>query len=302
MPLPAPIVGGGHRRTLGVGASSSRWPSCLGVRSAEPAAGAVAAPLLVAFIPAIARGAFDSIGRRVTRPWVAPDRRPSRRAGAAAGRQPDLRGAALATPGPCAVLAAPRREAAPTIRRRRSSPAFRSTTRRANVRLAGAAALPGRREAAAAVHARLFGGVGSPGTSIAPASRRRGRWEAGAAARRRGRGAADGAGLPPGIAAFDYAPHSLVMPRAAVTVHQGGVGTTGQALRAGRPMLVMPFGQDQPDNARRSCAARRGAHDLPSCLQPARVARELSALLVDPSTPSAPPAVGAEVARRARHR
>lgn len=57
--------------------------------------------------------------------------------------------------------------------------------------------------------------------------------------------------LSRGIAAFDYAPHSLVMPRASVIIHQGGIGTTGQALRAGRPMLIVPFGQDQPDNARR---------------------------------------------------
>lgn len=61
--------------------------------------------------------------------------------------------------------------------------------------------------------------------------------------------------LPRGIAAFDYAPHSLVMPRGCVTVHQGGVGTTAQALRAGRPMIVVPFGQDQPDNARRCVKA-----------------------------------------------
>jgi rhamnosyltransferase subunit B len=57
--------------------------------------------------------------------------------------------------------------------------------------------------------------------------------------------------LPAGIAAFDYAPHSLVMPRARVVVHQAGIGTTGQALRSGRPMLIVPHGQDQPDNARR---------------------------------------------------
>ncbi len=57
--------------------------------------------------------------------------------------------------------------------------------------------------------------------------------------------------VPPGIGVFDYAPHALVMPRASVIVHQGGVGTTAQALRAGRPSLVVPFGQDQPDNARR---------------------------------------------------
>lgn len=57
--------------------------------------------------------------------------------------------------------------------------------------------------------------------------------------------------LPETIGVFEYAPHSVVMPRASVIVHQGGVGTTAQALRAGRPMLVIPFGQDQPDNARR---------------------------------------------------
>ena len=36
-------------------------------------------------------------------------------------------------------------------------------------------------------------------------------------------------GLPDTIAAFEYAPHSAVMPRGSAIVHQGGVGTTGQA-------------------------------------------------------------------------
>jgi rhamnosyltransferase subunit B len=57
--------------------------------------------------------------------------------------------------------------------------------------------------------------------------------------------------LPPGIAAFDYLPFSAVFPGAAAIVHQGGIGTTGQAMRAGRPMLVMPYSHDQPDNAAR---------------------------------------------------
>jgi UDP:flavonoid glycosyltransferase YjiC (YdhE family) len=48
-----------------------------------------------------------------------------------------------------------------------------------------------------------------------------------------------------------YAPYSKLFPRAALIVHQGGVGTTAQAMRAGRPMLVMPYSHDQPDNARR---------------------------------------------------
>jgi len=53
------------------------------------------------------------------------------------------------------------------------------------------------------------------------------------------------------IVAFDYAPYSLVFPRAACVVHQGGVGTTSQVLRAGVPHLIMPYSHDQPDNAAR---------------------------------------------------
>jgi UDP:flavonoid glycosyltransferase YjiC (YdhE family) len=51
--------------------------------------------------------------------------------------------------------------------------------------------------------------------------------------------------------AFNYAPFSELFPRALAIVHQGGVGTTAQAMRAGRPMLVMPYAHDQPDNAAR---------------------------------------------------
>jgi UDP:flavonoid glycosyltransferase YjiC (YdhE family) len=51
--------------------------------------------------------------------------------------------------------------------------------------------------------------------------------------------------------AADYAPYSRVFPRSACVVHQGGVGTTAQALRAGVPQLVMPYAFDQPDNAAR---------------------------------------------------
>ena len=69
--------------------------------------------------------------------------------------------------------------------------------------------------------------------------------------------------LSDGIGVFDYAPHSLVMPRSSVVVHQAGIGTTGQALRAGRPMLIVPYGQDQPDNARR-CAELGVGEVLPS--------------------------------------
>ena len=57
--------------------------------------------------------------------------------------------------------------------------------------------------------------------------------------------------LPAGVAAFEYAPYSEVLPRASAIVHQGGVGTTGQGLRSGRPVLILPHAHDQFDNAAR---------------------------------------------------
>jgi rhamnosyltransferase subunit B len=53
------------------------------------------------------------------------------------------------------------------------------------------------------------------------------------------------------VGVFDYAPFSRLFPAADVIVHQGGSGTTGQAMRAGRPMVIVPYGHDQPDNAMR---------------------------------------------------
>ncbi|HEV3470133.1 MAG TPA: nucleotide disphospho-sugar-binding domain-containing protein [Pyrinomonadaceae bacterium] len=89
--------------------------------------------------------------------------------------------------------------------------------------------------------------------------------------------------LPGWAAAFDYAPYGEVLPRAAAVVHHGGVGTTGQALRAGRPQLVVPFSHDQFDNAMR--AGRAGcARTLPRDKYDARGAeRELRRLLENPS-------------------
>ncbi len=58
-------------------------------------------------------------------------------------------------------------------------------------------------------------------------------------------------GLPAGIAALRYARFSKLFPRASAVVHPGGIGTAAQALLAGRPMLVVPWAFDQPDNAAR---------------------------------------------------
>ena len=61
------------------------------------------------------------------------------------------------------------------------------------------------------------------------------------------RSVADG----PDAVAVGYASFSRLFPRAAAIVHQGGVGTVQQALRAGRPQLVVPHLGDQFDNGAR---------------------------------------------------
>jgi rhamnosyltransferase subunit B len=87
--------------------------------------------------------------------------------------------------------------------------------------------------------------------------------------------------LPDGVAAFEYAPYSEVLPRACAIVHQGGVGTTGQGLRSGRPVLILPHAHDQFDNAAR--IERLGCgRVLPRPRYNAKSAvRELEALLGD---------------------
>jgi rhamnosyltransferase subunit B len=57
--------------------------------------------------------------------------------------------------------------------------------------------------------------------------------------------------LPQSMIAFDYIPYQEIFPHASVIVHHGGIGTSAQALRAGRPTVVVPYSNDQPDNARR---------------------------------------------------
>lgn len=55
----------------------------------------------------------------------------------------------------------------------------------------------------------------------------------------------------PTILTVPYADYSKLFPHAAIIVHQGGIGTTAEALRSGRPQVVVPFNFDQPDNAAR---------------------------------------------------
>ncbi len=85
------------------------------------------------------------------------------------------------------------------------------------------------------------------------------------------------------IVAFDYAPFSQLFPRAAAIVHQGGIGTSAQVMRSGRPALAMPLSHDQFDNAVRS--KRLGITRIISRARyrAQKVATELKRLLSDPA-------------------
>ena len=88
-----------------------------------------------------------------------------------------------------------------------------------------------------------------------------------------------GFALPDSICVADYASYSHLFPRASVVVHQGGVGTTAQCLHAGKPMLIMPYSHDQPDNARRMRRLKMARVIQRGDYTPLRVARKLRTLL-----------------------
>jgi rhamnosyltransferase subunit B len=97
------------------------------------------------------------------------------------------------------------------------------------------------------------------------------------------------------VLAVPYLPHHVVMPLASVIVHQGGVGTTGQALRSGKPAVIVPFSHDQPDNAAR-CARLGVAKVIPRGRYNRRTAgAAIRELLGDSAYATRAAAVGASV-------
>jgi rhamnosyltransferase subunit B len=57
--------------------------------------------------------------------------------------------------------------------------------------------------------------------------------------------------MPKEVFHTERAPFFLLFPRCSAVIHHGGIGTCSEALAAGIPQMVVPFGFDQPDNATR---------------------------------------------------
>jgi rhamnosyltransferase subunit B len=103
--------------------------------------------------------------------------------------------------------------------------------------------------------------------------------------------------LPAEVAAFAYIRFSDLFGRAAAVVHQGGIGTTGHALLAGCPMLVMPYNYDQPDNAARMVRLGVGRSISRKRYLAERVAQELGVLLAEPRYRLAAKAISLQIQR-----
>jgi rhamnosyltransferase subunit B len=97
------------------------------------------------------------------------------------------------------------------------------------------------------------------------------------------------------VLVLPYVPYSQIFPHAVVNVHQGGSGTTGQALRAGRPMLVVPWGWDQPDNAARIQRLGAGLHLPRTNYSLENTTEALHRLLCEPQFAKQATKIGAEM-------
>jgi UDP:flavonoid glycosyltransferase YjiC (YdhE family) len=94
----------------------------------------------------------------------------------------------------------------------------------------------------------------------------------------------DPAAIPgtPRVQVIRSAPHSAVLPRAAVVINHGGHGIVTKAIAAGLPQLAIPLGRDQPNNAARVHAAGVGLR-LKKYATPATISTAVRRLLDEPA-------------------
>ncbi len=104
--------------------------------------------------------------------------------------------------------------------------------------------------------------------------------------------------LPSSVMWQAHVPFASLLPRAAVVVHHGGIGTTADAFRAGTPQLIVPFAYDQFDNALR--AKRLGVAEvlLAKRLSVGRMQTRLAHLLASPDVAQACSTIGKKMAQQ----
>ena len=101
--------------------------------------------------------------------------------------------------------------------------------------------------------------------------------------------------LPANARTVVAAPHDIVMREAALVVTHAGHGTVMRALAHGLPMLCLPMGRDQDDNAVRVVARGAGLR-LPRESKPTAIAAAITWLLDDPAFAAAAACLGRAIA------
>ncbi len=99
---------------------------------------------------------------------------------------------------------------------------------------------------------------------------------------------------PDGLTVVRSAPHRAVLPHTDVLLTHGGHGTVVKGLVAGVPIVCMPTGRDQPDNAAR--LTHRGAGvKISKNSSPAKIAEAVQQVLDDPSFRTAAARLGQQL-------
>jgi UDP:flavonoid glycosyltransferase YjiC (YdhE family) len=88
---------------------------------------------------------------------------------------------------------------------------------------------------------------------------------------------------PPNVHIERFITQSLLMPRCAVVITHGGSGTIMGALSEGVPMVVIPLGADQPQNAARCAALGAGRVVIDTDVTPESMREAVEDVLTDPS-------------------
>jgi MGT family glycosyltransferase len=99
---------------------------------------------------------------------------------------------------------------------------------------------------------------------------------------------------PPNVTVVAAAPHAQVLEHAAAVITHAGHGTIIKSLAAGVPVVALPLGRDQPDNAARAVAAGAGVALKPKA-KPGAIRAAVADVLATPAYAEAARRVGAAI-------
>jgi UDP:flavonoid glycosyltransferase YjiC (YdhE family) len=102
--------------------------------------------------------------------------------------------------------------------------------------------------------------------------------------------------LPANARAVDYVPHRTVLPHASLTVTHAGWQTINASLAEGVPIVCVPSGRDQPDNAARVIARKAGVK-VSKRASTRRLRRVIAGALADDSLRQGAAAMAAALGR-----